>query len=204
MNKINYKNKLDKLSKKLDQNSCIVKNAVYFTDEIINLIPEDTSKFNVLDYGSVNGLKSFELLDCVDKITGMDNSIGMIDVYNSKVKKLNFNNINSIYNDILMDCENDLVVTNKTMHNIKDTNLFINKLYNSIKIGGYLCTSGLMEEDSTFHKNNDRVIHFGFYIKNIKSIFKQLNLHDIVVKKSKIIIENQKSYDIFIALGYKI
>ena len=102
----------------------------------------------------------------------MDNSQGMVDKFNEKAKELNYKNVKAIKHNIneqdLPKNEYDVIATSMTLHHIKDTNMFIRKCKESLKIGGYLCINDLENEDGTFHKkhNNDGVEHFGFDIKD--------------------------------------
>jgi 2-polyprenyl-3-methyl-5-hydroxy-6-metoxy-1,4-benzoquinol methylase len=200
--------RFNKCAKQWDSKPQRVKSALMFVDEIFKNIKEDTSNFNVLDYGCGSGLVSFGLREYVSSVIGMDYSIGMIKEYNNKVSKLSFDNISSSLHDINnqdLDKElYDLITTNMTMHHIKDTNIFIKKLSLGLKKGGYLAIADIETEDGTFHSDNQGVEHFGFDTNFIKNLYLKNNLDIVVLKELQIINKEEKLYNIFIAIGKKL
>ncbi len=168
-------NRFDEAAKSWDSKPssvAIAKTCVNNINERIQL-KED---FKILDYGCGTGLIAFGLSNANHNVVGMDNSQGMVDKFNEKAKELNYKNVKAIKHNIneqdLPKNEYDVIATSMTLHHIKDTNMFIRKCKESLKIGGYLCINDLENEDGTFHKkhNNDGVEHFGFDIKELSNI----------------------------------
>jgi ubiquinone/menaquinone biosynthesis C-methylase UbiE len=195
-------------AKSWDLNPRVVKSATNFTNEVLLNIDKNIKNFNVLDYGTGSGLVALLLQDKVKHITGLDNSKSMLKELGIKIEKLKIENIDFSFHDInhesLHKNKFDLVVTNMTMHHIKNHSIFISKLFDSLKIGGYLFIADLQTEDGSFHSNNQGVEHFGFQLDDIKNRYEELKLDDIKIKVYQTIDKNDKSYNVFIASGQKV
>lgn len=206
-NKEKQISRFDKLAKQWDSKPARVEGAMKFVDKICESINSDISKFDVLDYGSGSGLVSFGFSDQVNSILGLDNSEGMIEVYNEKVKNIGLSNIkgevHDINNESLKSDSFDLVATNMTMHHIKDTKMFIEKLSDSLKEDGYLFIADLVTEDGTFHSDNDGVEHFGFEVESIIEKYKECGLKNVSCETLTRIDKEINSYDVFVVWGQK-
>ena len=169
------------------------------------------SEFNfqgkkVLDYGCGSGLVSFGFASDVKSIDGYDNSFGMIETYNEKSKSLNLEHISGYLHDINIESiknnSYDLVVTNMTMHHIKDINNFVISLKNSLNIDGHLYIADLVKEDGSFHSSgNDGVEHFGFDEDTLYKAFKLAGLIDIKYEIIQTIQKPNRIYPIFSISG---
>ena len=201
-------NRFESLAKQWDSKPQRVKGAMIFVDKLKEFLPQDMTNYDVLDYGCGTGLVSFGFANNVKSILGLDSSNAMINIYNEKSKKINMNNINAELHDINiqnLDTNSfDLVVTNMTMHHIKNTNSFIEKLSNSLKNDSYLCIADLKKEDGTFHSNNDGVEHFGFSFDIVKSYFSNNNLDIISSGTLENINKGSNNYEVFYIIGKRI
>ena len=195
-------------AKEWDKKPMRVEVATQFVNGILSNIDKDISNFDLLDYGCGSGLVSFSFKDKVKSITGMDYSKGMIDTFCEKFKSSGYENISSRLHNINQDNISsesfDLIVTNMTMHHIKDTAMFINKLSSGLKKNGYICIADLESEDGTFHSDNDGVEHFGFDKEHIKSLYKSAGLDNIVVETLHNIKKENGEFPIFIAVAQKL
>ncbi|MBD3841179.1 MAG: class I SAM-dependent methyltransferase [Campylobacterales bacterium] len=200
--------RFNRLAKDWDSKPERVAGAMTFVDKISEDLPLDIKHFDILDYGCGSGLVSFGFAHKVHSVLGLDNSLGMVEVYNDKASKIGLDNIIAKVHDINKDhlIENmfDLVVTNMTMHHIKDTKMFIEKLANSLKSSGKLFIADLVSEDGKFHSDNEGVEHFGFSMDEIKSLFVNAGLHCVNIEVFHTIEKPHNCYDIFIASGTKI
>jgi 2-polyprenyl-3-methyl-5-hydroxy-6-metoxy-1,4-benzoquinol methylase len=167
----------------------------------------DLDNKSILDYGCGTGLLAFNLSNETNSVLGMDNSIGMIEVFNQKVKQCGFSNIKAIQHNI--DIANlpfqafDIIVISMTLHHIQSPSDFFEKCKYALKPHGYLCISDLDEEDGTFHEkhNNEGVHHFGFskdYIQNVHNLhaFKVVYLDDICTLERE-----NGNFPIFLSIG---
>ncbi|MEA3553008.1 MAG: class I SAM-dependent methyltransferase [Campylobacterota bacterium] len=202
-------NRFDTLAQQWDSKPQRVESAMKFVDYIKSNINRDIASFNILDYGSGSGLVSFGFAEDVSSITGLDYSIGMVDRYNQKAKILEFNHLNAKQHNIneedLEHNQYDLVVTNMTMHHIKDISNFIKILKNSLTKGGSLYISDLITEDGKFHsKGNDGVEHLGFDEETLYEEFIKYGFKNIEFKILQTIKKEQGNYPIFVISGVSV
>ncbi|HMA64981.1 MAG TPA: class I SAM-dependent methyltransferase, partial [Chitinispirillaceae bacterium] len=87
----------------------------------------------LMDFGCGTGLVSLALEPHVDKITGVDSSRGMLDVFNNKIKHYAIDNVTTALVDIdksdLPSGPFNCIVSSMTMHHIKDIPLLLKKLH---------------------------------------------------------------------------
>ena len=195
-------NRFDEAAKSWDSKPSSVAIAKTSVDNI-NEIIDVKDNFKILDYGCGTGLIAFGLSNAHHEVVGMDYSIGMVEKFNEKAAQLNYKNVKAIQHNIneedLPKNEFDLIATSMTLHHILDTNMFIRKCKESLKVGGYLCINDLVSEDGTFHKkhNNDGVEHFGFDIAELSQIIEN---HGFDIIEARVIhndFRNDRNYPIF-------
>ena len=195
-------NRFDEAAKSWDSKPSSVAIAKTSVDNI-NEIIDVKDDFKILDYGCGTGLIAFGLSNAHHEVVGMDYSIGMVEKFNEKAAQLNYKNVKAIQHNIneedLPKNEFDLIATSMTLHHILDTNMFIRKCKESLKVGGYLCINDLVTEDGTFHKkhNNDGVEHFGFDIAELSQIIEN---HGFDIIEARVIhndFRNDRNYPIF-------
>lgn len=200
-------NRFEILASSWDSKPARVQGALTFVDKIKEFLPKDISSYDVLDYGCGTGLVSFGFSSDVKSIIGLDNSNAMVEQYNKKAKKIGMKNISAsihnINNEDLKQNQFDLIVTNMTMHHIKNTQEFISKLSFSLKKGGYLCIADLKTEDGNFHSDNEGVEYFGFDTQLIYDYFVNSNLSDIKLDLLESINKPQNTYEVFYIIGKK-
>ena len=200
-------NRFEILAKSWDSKPQRVKGAMSFASKVKEFLPSDISSFDVLDYGCGTGLVSFCFSDDVKSIEGLDNSTSMIEVYNEKSNKIGMKNIKGFVHNIneqdLQKEKYDLIVTNMTMHHIKNTQDFISKLTYSLKPNGYLAIADLQTEDGKFHSDNTGVEHFGFEFDKITDYFKNNNLKNIKCDLFESINKPNNTYEVYYIIGEK-
>lgn len=201
-------NRFNNLAKIWDTKPQRVEGAMIFVDKIKENLETNLENMKLLDYGCGSGLVSFGFSNDVSTIVGLDNSQGMVDVYNEKSKTIGLSNIEAMLHNIdhedLEENSFDIIVTNMTMHHIKNVNDFVSKLAKSLKKDGKLFIADLYKEDGTFHSDNTGVVHFGFELDDVKNSFEKANLDNIEISKLQTIDKPTKSYDVFFAVGTKI
>jgi len=200
-------NRFETLAKAWDSNPNRVQGAMTFVDKVKELLPKDLSAFDVLDYGCGTGLVSFGFANDVKSILGLDNAKAMVEVYNQKANTIGMKNIkgeiHNINDEDLKENKFDLIVTNMTMHHIKNTSEFIKKLTFALKDNGYLCIADLKTEDGTFHSDNTGVEHFGFNTDEIKTHFTNAGLKNIKLNLLEAIYKPQNDYEVFYIIAQK-
>jgi len=168
------KRDFDKEAASWDEHPARIKLAKDIADAIskqIILAPD----MDVMDFGCGTGLLTTQLQPLVRSITGVDSSQGMLDIFKMKIAKLKLSKVNAV----LVDLDNgdalkgnyDLVVSNMTLHHIKETEPLFDQFYHITAPAGYLCIADLDLDDGRFHDDNTGVFHFGFARAGLRDIF---------------------------------
>jgi 2-polyprenyl-3-methyl-5-hydroxy-6-metoxy-1,4-benzoquinol methylase len=151
---------------------------VKLTKDIANVISRQiilTPEMDIMDFGCGTGLLTIQLQPLVHSIIGIDSSQGMLNVFNAKVVKLKLPNVRSQLVDLskghTLSGNYDLVVSNMTLHHIKEIGPLFNKFYSVIAPGGYLSVADLDLDDGKFHEDNTGVFHFGFDRAALRKVF---------------------------------
>jgi ubiquinone/menaquinone biosynthesis C-methylase UbiE len=205
------KRNFDKEAASWDENPARVKLAQDVANAIskqINLTPE----MNVIDFGCGTGLLTLQIQPFVHSITGVDSSQGMLDIFKIKVAKLRLNRVKAE----LIDLDNgdtltgtyNLVLSNMTLHHIKETKPLFNQFYNITAPGGYLCIADLDTDNGKFHNDNTSVFHCGFSRTALRKIFIETgfdNVKDMTAAEIvKPTIDGEiKAFTVFLMTGQK-
>lgn len=126
-----------------------------------------TSDLTVLDFGCGTGLLTLQLRPWVGSITGVDSSQGMLDILNAKIEKQNLSKIRTQYLDLdtgtpSLAGQYQLIVSNMTLHHVKDIGPLLDLFHQVTAPGGHLCIADLDLDDGQFHSSSEGVFHFGF------------------------------------------
>jgi len=145
----------------------------------INLTPS----MDVLDFGCGTGLLTMQLQPFVHSITGVDNSLGMLDVLNAKIKDQKTTNVKTRYLDIdkggVLEGSYNLITSSMTFHHIKKIRPVLDQFYNILLPGGCLCIADLDVDDGQFHENSDGVFHNGFDRESLSNVFSAAGFRNI-------------------------
>jgi len=197
----------DNISQVWDKDSLrleIAKNSSLAIQENIPL----NKTMHLLDFGCGTGLVSFDLAPFVQKISGVDNSPKMVEEFNKKAATHKFNaSAEFVKNDKIEFKESmyDLAVSSMVFHHLIDPMGMIQKLYHSIKIGGYLCIVDLDPEDGSFHPPDIQgVYHHGFSRNQMKVWFKTAGFEKINTETAFSFDKNNKEYSIFLCTGKRV
>lgn len=168
------KRDFDKEAASWDDNPVRIKLAddiAHAISEQIALMPE----MNIMDFGCGTGLLALRLQPLVRSVTGVDNSQGMLDIFNAKITKLKLNNVSTILVDLdkgdLLTGNYDLILSNMTLHHIKDIEPLFAQFYKVTAPGGHLCIADLDLDNGQFHEDNTGVFHFGFDRAALRKVF---------------------------------
>lgn len=195
-------NRFDEAAKTWDKRQVSIESSDACVQDLLsNVQLKDNA--SILDYGCGTGFIAFALKNETNDVTGMDYSDGMIEVFNNKVSEFELDNIRAIKHNMneeeLPKEEFDLIISSKTMHHIKDTNMFFKKSYDALKDGGVLCINDLDKEDGSFHKdqNNDGVEHYGYEKDELFSIAKNLGFEVLAYEIVYNQLKNEQYYPLF-------
>ncbi len=129
---------------------------------------ELTRAMHVLDYGCGTGLVGLFLLPHVGRVTGADNSPGMLKVLREKISAGGLESMAAMQLDLEKDPapnrQFDMIVVGMAMHHIADTQKVLRAFRSLLAPGGLLCLADLDTEPGTFHPAEmaDIVHHHGF------------------------------------------
>lgn len=205
------KRDFDKEAASWDENPARVKLANDITHAISEQIAL-TPEMDAMDFGCGTGLLALRLQPLVRSITGVDSSRGMLDIFNAKIAKMELNKVKTLLIDLdkgdVLTGNYDLVLSNMTLHHIKEIEPLFTQFYKVTAPGGYLCIADLDLDDGQFHDNNTGVFHFGFDRAALHRVFMEAgfdNVRDIdaaeMMKPS--INGEMRRFSIFLMIGRK-
>lgn len=176
------KRDFDKEAASWDENPARVKlanNIALAISGQITLSPE----MDIMDFGCGTGLLTFQLQPLVRSVTGVDSSQGMLNVFNAKIAKLKLNNVTAIHADLdrgdKLTGKYSAVVSNMTLHHIKEIEPLFAHFYKVTEPGGYLCLADLDLDGGQFHEDNTGVFHFGFDRAYLRDAFIKTGYDDV-------------------------
>ncbi len=162
-----------------------------------------TNTMEVIDFGAGTGLLSRNIALHVRSLLGIDTSSKMLE----KLDELGCENISTHHGDICQfetQKSYDGVVSAMTMHHVEALDTLFAKLHALLKEGGFIAIADLMQEDGTFHNNNEGVHHFGFDEATLLTLAEQHGFHNVCYQK---IFDVQKGengpYGIFLLTAWK-
>jgi len=142
-----------------------------------------SADMDVLDFGCGTGLVTLRLAPLVKSITGVDSSRGMLNVLVAKVAKQDVTNVRTLLLDLeagdALSDEYDLIVSNMTLHHIREVGPLLARFYKAISPGGHLCLCDLDLDDGLFHDDNQGVFHPGFDRAILRRVFMDAGFEDV-------------------------
>ncbi len=191
-------------SKSWDLKSRRVQNAKSIAKAIVENLPI-SNKMNLLDLGAGTGLLSFFLSQKVGKITALDNSASMLEVFLEKRDEFACQT-KSIHADI-MEFETsekfDIIVSSMTIHHIENITKLMEKLYTLLNPNGFIALADLQKEDGSFHSDNTGVFHYGFDTKNLLDITQKAGFQNIKIHQASTIQKPHKDFEVFLLTAQK-
>lgn len=171
-----------------------------------------THEMDIMDFGCGTGLLTFQLQPLVRSITGVDSSPGMLDVLKTKISKLGLNNVTAMLADLdrgdKLAGKYDAVVSNMTLHHIKEIEPLLAQFYDITEPGGYLCIADLDLDGGQFHEDNTGVFHCGFDRACLRDVFIKAGYDDVRDTTAAEVIKpnangEMKRFSIFLMIGRK-
>ncbi|NOZ91309.1 MAG: class I SAM-dependent methyltransferase [Epsilonproteobacteria bacterium] len=192
-------------SKSWDMKSRRVQNAKSIADYILKNI-KLTKDMHIMDFGAGTGLLSYFLSNDVGKVTALDNSQSMLEVFrekaymfNSLIEILELDLTQNIPDNIYFDG----IVSSMTMHHIQDIKDMLNKMYHMLPKGGFIALADLDKEDGTFHSDNIGVFHYGFDRDELKKIAQKVGFRDVQFETVNTIKKPHREFSVFLMIAKK-
>ncbi|MBU1666837.1 class I SAM-dependent methyltransferase [bacterium] len=193
-------------SKHWDAKSRRVQSAKAIADTILENISLN-KEMHIMDFGAGTGLLSYCLSHKVGKVTALDNSPSMLEVFKEKSEAFECPTVvlehdlvhENLYNNIIYDG----IVSSMTMHHIEDQEDMFSKMYALLAEDGFIALADLDREDGTFHSDNEGVFHFGFDRDVLENIAKKVGFKEIKFYTANTIEKPQAIYTVFLMTAKK-
>ena len=193
-------------SKHWDVNSRRVQSANAIAQKIIENI-ELKKEMHIMDFGSGTGLLSYCISDKIGKVTALDNSPSMLDVF--KEKSVAFScpteiiEIDLTTNTLPNETKYDGIISSMTMHHIEDIKALFETFYSLLSDDGFIALADLDQEKGDFHSDNEGVFHFGFQREVIEKIALDVGFKEIQFSTANTIEKPHATYTIFLLIAQK-
>jgi len=195
-----------KKSKHWDMKSRRVQGAKAIAETIMKNVSLN-KEMHLMDFGAGTGLLSYCMSDKIAKVTAVDNSPSMLEVFREKadgfacetdVLELDFSK-NTLNSNIKFDG----IVSSMTIHHIENTEEMLIKMYNLLAPNGFIALADLDTEKGDFHSDNTGVFHFGFDRDHLIELAQKVGFKEVKMVDANIIKKPQATYEVFLLLGYK-
>ncbi len=169
-------------------------------------------EWEILDFGGGTGQVSIYLQPLVKRITALDNSEEMLNVFQEKLDEKGITNYDLIKGeiDVLLPEKGkyNAIFSTMTFHHIEDIETTVQKLYTIIKPGGKVAILDLETEDGDFHSDDIDIFHEGFDPDYISNVFKSVGFKNVVCDRvytiNKVVASGEnKDFPVFMLIGEK-
>lgn len=121
---------------------------------------------SALDYGCGTGLLALRIAEVAGRVTGLDDSGGMLKICEGKIEALGLKNVTLVRHQFPRDAlpteGHDLVTASMVLHHIPDVPGFLRACFELLPSGGACCFGDLDAEDGGFHPEGVEIEHKGF------------------------------------------
>lgn len=165
MNIANTTRDFDKDAATWDEKPARVQLAASIAEAITQCVPL-AKEMDILDFGCGTGLLAFNLAPHVRSVTGVDSSLGMLQVLAEKAAKGGFQNVTPLHCNLpeggQLAGTYHLIASAMTLHHIQDLPPLLRQFHRALHVGGHLCLADLDPDAGLFHENTTGVFHQGF------------------------------------------
>jgi ubiquinone/menaquinone biosynthesis C-methylase UbiE len=166
----------------------------------------------VMDFGCGTGLLTLQIQPFARFVTGVDSSSGMLEVLREKIEKQKLSNVKAQFLDLeggdTLDGAYDLIVSNMTLHHVRDVGTLLAQFHRVLKSGGSLALADLDQEGGRFHGDNTGVFHFGFDRSALKKEYEKAGFVEIRDRTAAEVVKTapdggKNKFSIFLVTGKK-
>jgi 2-polyprenyl-3-methyl-5-hydroxy-6-metoxy-1,4-benzoquinol methylase len=159
---------------------------------------------NILEFGCGTGLLSGQFYDQTERITGIDTSSEMLQVFKKKdaQEKVTTLLIDLSQSEIPGHEKFDLILSSMAFHHIIKPQLIMEKFLNRLSPEGQIFIIDLEKEDGTFHPDNQKmgVQHYGFSKSEIQNWLTIPNHPFPEIQTVFQINKNNRNYGVFLSM----
>jgi cyclopropane fatty-acyl-phospholipid synthase-like methyltransferase len=193
-------------SKHWDMNSKRVQGAKAIADKIMEHVSLKKT-MHLMDFGAGTGLLSYCLSEQIRKVTAIDNSPSMLEVFKEKsddfrceteVLELDFS-----HETLDTKSRFDGIISSMTIHHLEDSEAMLQKMYNLLPQNGFIALADLDTEKGDFHSDNAGVFHFGFERESLQHIAQKVGFREVKFYEANTINKPHATYTVFLMVGYK-
>jgi len=193
-------------SKHWDMKSRRVQGAKAIAETIMENVSLN-KKMHLMDFGAGTGLLSYCISDKIAKVTAVDNSPSMLEVFHEKsdnfrcetdVLELDFSK-----DTLASNMKFDGIVSSMTIHHIEDIKVMLKKMYDLLTPNGFIALADLDTEKGDFHSDNRGVFHFGFDREKLMELAQKVGFKEVKMVDANTINKPQATYGVFLLMGYK-
>lgn len=167
---------------------------------------------DILDFGCGTGLVALQFQPHVRSITGIDSSVGMLEVFKKKVAEKKLKGIVAHHVDFdqgnILKGQYHLIIISMALHHIKNVQPLLDQFYRLLQPSGCLCIVDLDIDHGKFHDNHEGVFHHGFDRVILRNHFEFAGFKSVCDLQAAKVIKNGKDgvdreFSIFLMMGRK-
>jgi 2-polyprenyl-3-methyl-5-hydroxy-6-metoxy-1,4-benzoquinol methylase len=204
-------NRFDKDARTWDDKSHRVKLSDDIAATILNRVhlkPDMT----MLDFGCGTGLLSLRFAGSVKRLTGLDNSAGMLEVFSEKAAQMGLTNVDTLCLNLdqgdRLPQGYDLIISAMALHHVEHTQKVISELNHALNPGGILAIADLDPDHGRFHSDNTGVHHFGFEREQVMDQFRKAGFTKVSATTAAEMVREgadnvTRTFTIFLVTGVK-
>jgi len=193
-------------SKHWNSNSKRVQSAKAIADTIVKNVSLN-KEMHIMDFGAGTGLLSYYLSHTIGKVTAVDNSPSMLEVFKEKSESFECPTVvlehDLVHEELAEDTNYNGIVSSMTMHHIENQEDMFSKMYALLSENGFIALADLDSEDGTFHSDNEGVFHFGFDRDVLENIAKKVGFKEVKFYTANTIEKPQATYTVFLITAKK-
>lgn len=193
-------------SKHWDMNSKRVQGAKAIADKIMEHVSLNKT-MHLMDFGAGTGLLSYCLSEQIGKVTAVDNSPSMLEVFKEKSDDFSCETevLELDFSHETLDTKStfDGIVSSMTIHHLEDSEAMLKKMYELLPQNGFIALADLDTEKGDFHSDNRGVFHFGFERENLQKIAQKVGFREVQFYEANSINKPHATYTVFLMVGYK-
>ena len=199
---INEKDLFAHKSKTWDTESGSAQTAKNIAELIVKNIRLNNT-MEVMDFGAGTGLLGYFVSQYVDKIVAVDNSPAML----LELKNKDFpSKLEVLEKDLSVESIDkmfDGIISSMTIHHLKDTEALFSKMYNMLKVGGFMAIADLDTEDGSFHSDNTGVFHHGFDRDVLQGLAQNVGFKEVKFTLASTISKPKGTFTVFLMTAVK-